>query len=295
MFGKPAFNASTSSFQSTASLDRDETLSILNIYDRDLPAHDQDHKLHLLSGSVISQVADWLKHEKAKKNSRRTKKHKPRSESSDQVDPTGKSVENSKFESLLNEKPDPTKSPSDISDDGVDLDQLEKILSRLETNGDLIRTPKDERKGSYFSHRPPLRPRALRRSSTAASSDTERLDGDALIPSAEVILDNSKALAYGGGAAKSQIDLMDLNKRVKKETEAWIQFKNEIIRLAHTLRLKGWRRVPLDRGEDIDVERLSGALTNAVYVVSPPSNLPQTVAGSQTDTLSAHRKVAPPQ
>jgi len=48
-------------------------------------------------------------------------------------------------------------------------------------------------------------------------------------------------------------------------------FKNEIIRIAHTLKLKGWRRVPLGGGETISVERLSGALTNAVYVVSPPS------------------------
>lgn len=295
MFGKPALNTSASSFQSIASLDRDETLPILNLHDRDPPAHDQHHGLHLLSSSVISQVADWLKHEKAKKNSRRIKKHKPWSEPSDQVDPTGKAVEITRFESLLDEKPDPIKSPSDTSDDGVDLDQLEKILSRMETKGEMTRTPKDERNRSHSSHRPPLRPRALRRSSTAASSDTERLDGDALIPSAEVVLDNSKTLAYGGGATKPQTDFVDLNKRARKETEIWLQFKNEIIRLAHTLKLKGWRRVPFDRGEDIDVERLSGALTNAVYVVSPPSNLPQTAVGSQTDTLPAHRKVVPPQ
>jgi choline kinase len=39
------------------------------------------------------------------------------------------------------------------------------------------------------------------------------------------------------------------------------------------LKLKGWRRVPLDQSSEIEVERLSGALTNAVYVVSPPKNL----------------------
>ena len=64
-----------------------------------------------------------------------------------------------------------------------------------------------------------------------------------------------------------------MNRRAEKERKAWVSFKNEIIRLAHTLRLKGWRRVALDSGESISVERLSGALTNAVYVVSPPDDL----------------------
>ena len=64
-----------------------------------------------------------------------------------------------------------------------------------------------------------------------------------------------------------------MNRKAEKERKAWVSFKNEIIRLAHTLRLKGWRRVALDSGESISVERLSGALTNAVYVVSPPDDL----------------------
>jgi choline kinase len=72
-----------------------------------------------------------------------------------------------------------------------------------------------------------------------------------------------------------------------KEKEGWINFKNEIVRLAHTLRLKGWRRIPLDCGADIEVERLSGALTNAVYVVSPPKNLPgETPSDIQGSTVS---------
>lgn len=63
------------------------------------------------------------------------------------------------------------------------------------------------------------------------------------------------------------------SRRAKKERAAWVTFKNDIIRIAHTLRIKGWRRVPLDSGDSIEVERLSGALTNAVYVVSPPKDL----------------------
>jgi choline kinase len=63
-------------------------------------------------------------------------------------------------------------------------------------------------------------------------------------------------------------------KRTEKERKAWSNFKSEILRLAHTLRLKGWRSIPLENSDDIDVERLSGALTNAVYVISPPKALP---------------------
>jgi choline kinase len=62
-------------------------------------------------------------------------------------------------------------------------------------------------------------------------------------------------------------------RREEKERKAWLVFKNEVIRLTHTLRLKGWRRVPLDSGDTISVERLSGALTNAVYVVTPSEEI----------------------
>ena len=66
------------------------------------------------------------------------------------------------------------------------------------------------------------------------------------------------------------------NTQKSAHEKAWMTFKNEIIRLAHTLRLKGWRRVPLDAGETIGVERLSGALTNAVYVVTPRESILRT-------------------
>ena len=132
---------------------------------------------------------------------------------------------------------------------------------------------------------PTLGPRRLshahrRRSSTrlgklGASSDTEYQDGDVMVPSCDVVLDNSKTMSYTGGESESsgQTVTLGTSKRVEKEQKAWISFKNEIVRLTHTLRLKGWRRVPLERGGEIEVERLSGALTNAVYVVSPPKDL----------------------
>ena len=115
----------------------------------------------------------------------------------------------------------------------------------------------------------------LRRQSTAASSDTDYFDGEPIVPSCEAILDNSRTLAYTGGAAESEEEISGPGKNTPKEKEAWATFKFEIVRLAHTLRLKGWRRVPMERSNDIEVGRLSGAFTNAVYVVSPPKSLPQ--------------------
>lgn len=46
-------------------------------------------------------------------------------------------------------------------------------------------------------------------------------------------------------------------------------FKKEILKLAHTLGCKGWRKISLDDWDQISVSRISGALTNAVYMVSP--------------------------
>lgn len=118
--------------------------------------------------------------------------------------------------------------------------------------------------------------------SRTASSDTEYMDGDVLVPGCDAVLDNSKTLKYSmsttsiplASSSRAASDAGSIsNRREDKERQAWYKFKNEIIRLAHTLRLKGWRRVPLDAGETITVERLSGALTNAVYVVSPPADL----------------------
>ncbi|CAK7245106.1 MAG: hypothetical protein STHCBS139747_006674 [Sporothrix thermara] len=117
--------------------------------------------------------------------------------------------------------------------------------------------------------------------SRTASSDTEYVDGDVMVPGCDAVLDNSKTLKYtlsstniplSSGRTASDAGSIS-SRREDKERQAWIKFKNEIIRLAHTLRLKGWRKVPLEAGETISVERLSGALTNAVYVVSPPADL----------------------
>jgi choline kinase len=132
------------------------------------------------------------------------------------------------------------------------------------------------RLGRRHSKRLSLSHRSLSQLGKTNSSDTEYYDNDVHVPSCDGFLDNSKSLSYAGGKSSSTSDAASISssRAQEKERQAWLAFKNEIIRLAHTLKLKGWRRVPLDSGDSISVERLSGALTNAVYVVSPPADLP---------------------
>ena len=154
----------------------------------------------------------------------------------------------------------------------------------------MLKTPTREHRGFHL-HRRSSSFRKLGKSAGVGSSDTEYHDGDVIVPSTEVTLDNSKTLSYAGGAADSEKEQPGTSKRTAKEKEAWLTFKNEIIRLTHTLRLKGWRRVALDRGGEIKVERLSGALTNAVYVVFPPKTLPQTNADGTKSATAASKKM----
>jgi choline kinase len=106
-----------------------------------------------------------------------------------------------------------------------------------------------------------------------ASSDTDF--GESSVPTCEATLDNSKTLSYNYGAIEDE-NRPHLSRGISsREKDAWKTFKYEIVRLAHTLKLKGWRRVSLDHSDSIGVERLSGALTNAVYVVNPPTQMPE--------------------
>ena len=125
---------------------------------------------------------------------------------------------------------------------------------------------------SYF-HRRKSSSRFHKLGSMAAASDTEyQPDGDPVVPSTDAVLDNSKTLSYTGGAAGAEAETLNYL-RNPSDKDGWFTFKTEILRLTHTLRLKGWRRVSLEQGAEIDVQRLSGALTNAVYVVAPPEKL----------------------
>ncbi|KAF2860200.1 kinase-like protein [Piedraia hortae CBS 480.64] len=151
-----------------------------------------------------------------------------------------------------------------------ELDKLEEILKRSLHLDHIL-----PRRTSALRLKPSRRRRT--RKYSHYSSDTENAEYEAHVPSCDVILDNSRTLNYAGGASDDS-DGSPTEPLVRtasfRDHDAWAVFKVEIVRLAHTLRLKGWRRVPLDMSYAISVERLSGALTNAVYVVSPPDELP---------------------
>ncbi|RCI13233.1 hypothetical protein L249_0824 [Ophiocordyceps polyrhachis-furcata BCC 54312] len=155
----------------------------------------------------------------------------------------------------------------DSQSSALSLDKLQTILDDSLAHLGLTNVPRNTPRVSRLRRR---------RSSRLASSDTDYVDGDAIVPGCDAWLDNSKTLInYAAAAAED-------------EREAWLTFKNDIIRIAHTLRLKGWRRVALDAGDSITVERLSGALTNAVYVVTPSPDLSTSTA---TDARRAPSRV----
>lgn len=291
--GRPALNSSSSSLQSptctttfTATPDADPPA----FEDEKLRGHSPHLQHHSHSSHVMSQISDWLQREKVKNAKRRSKRQESRPTIISPSSSLGFSLGGGRSDATFDQGGGCERAESDVSDSSVDFESLENILAGVRIRKDVNATPKDEKRGSYFSRRLSAKHYPPRKSSGLASSDTEYLDGDAVVPSADVILDNSKTLGYCGGEAESQLES---RKRGLKEKEDWLHFKKEIVRLAHTLRLKGWRRVPLDRGGDIHVERLSGALTNAVYVVSPPAELPPTPSSRHGSTTSGASAKAP--
>ena len=247
---------------------------------------------------VVSQVAHWLQQEKARRAAHKSRKNGSHAKFAYAANATNALADHFRTEEAKHRKHHHARRDSDISEGSVALEKLEQILAgSMNTDPDRVASAVD-RRDSYFPRRKPSRKEStkklMRRSSTVGSSDSEHPDNELLVPSAEVLLDNSRALGYCGGIAVSDVDLTKPSKRMTKEKDAWKQFKREIVTLTHTLKISGWRRVPIERGEDIDVERISGALTNAVYVVSPPKNLPQTTAIAQVDADSNAPKRPPP-
>lgn len=185
---------------------------------------------------------------------------------------------------------------SDASSEGSNaLDALQDILNRS-----LAITDKaSSRKGLSLGAKKPSRAK-LRRPS--AASDTDYNDNaDDLVPTCDVILDNTKVCTsvYDKPETFEDTDSEadgrpSLNRSSSSyQKDAWKSFKYEIVRLTHTLRMKGWRRVPMQRSSDIEVIRLSGALTNAVYEVLPPENLPAKTTDTVDGTSSSHPKSKP--
>lgn len=218
--------------------------------------------------SLVEQVSGWIKEKRAKRHNRksghhRLHLHRHRDDNSEPTSPKSKAI-NDAVETKQ-------RRDSNASDESIDLENLERIVKHTLS----LRRSSTRKMPSMRGRGSSVRKLLGRKQSSA--SDTEYHDGDVLVPSCDAVLDNSKTLAYTGGAS----DMSDESeseelKRVRStiDGDAWSRFKFEIVRLSHTLRLKGWRKVTMEMSGSIEVQRLSGALTNAVYVVSPPSDMP---------------------
>lgn len=230
-------------------------------------SHHVHHRRQYYSEKLLAQVGDWLEHERKKSHSRKRRTHRRKSKSP----PQGGTPAAEGQDQEPGQGPPRARADSiDSQSSEVSFDRLQRILEDSMAHLGIHAVPHFPPKLS----RPKLRkPNSRSMLSRTASSDTEYVDGDAIVPSCDAWLDNSKTMSYTGGASTDDLAAIS-DSKADKEREAWLIFKNEIIRIAHTLRLKGWRRVPLEAGDSISVERLSGALTNAVYVVNPPSELP---------------------
>ncbi|KAI9816658.1 MAG: hypothetical protein M1832_005044 [Thelocarpon impressellum] len=256
------------------------------------PHHSRRHRA--AHSGLVAQITDWLKHERARRVARKAKGEASKGEALPGVKALTAVVDSaSPITGASRER-----RFSDSSQGSEALERLEEILKESLSLGENFpktsSTPGSEKRPSPSRRRRPSISRKLKRNSTAGSSDSEYIEADVLVPSCDVVLDNSRTLTYTGGAASSQTDLSNPSERASKDREGWKTFKSEIVRLAHTLRLKGWRNVPQDLAGEVSVERLSGALTNAVYVVAPPKDLPPPQRQESDSNLTLGGRRAPP-
>lgn len=214
-------------------------------------------KYHHASEMMLARVGEWLDRERKKMGRRKTGRPSKRAQAHAPPVKAGDG-----------EEPGPRERSDSIDSQSseVSLDRLQRIIDDSMTNLGISSVPPTK---PALGKRPSSRRRGHPKLSRVPSSDTEYFDGEAVVPTCEATLDNSKA-SYSGGSVTTEDAPASLTAKETRSRHGWTTFKNEVIRLAHTLRLKGWRSVPLDGGDKIAVERLSGALTNAVYVVSPP-------------------------
>ncbi|RAH87168.1 choline kinase [Aspergillus japonicus CBS 114.51] len=217
--------------------------------------------------SLYSQVYEWLQTERSKRGSH----HSLGSGVPDEAASAGQFAGSNSTGMSVEER---SSSSTQIS---MALDKLEKILLQY--------APSRQDNGAVRRLRR-HRSRGLRRGS---ASESDFSDLDVAAPSVDAVLDNSKTLAYSGGGADDDESEQGASVRCAKDREAWMTFKTEILRLAHTLQFKGWRKLSMHCAADIEVIRLSGALTNAVYVVNPPQHIPVPKAEDGSYSLVARK------
>lgn len=309
--GRPAGGPGPSSLQSALSQTSLEALSVSNSASSLTQTHDdsgrQRRRSEHIGERLLAQVAEWLEHEKKKKEARaHAKRHHPHHQGNQHHHVAQRQLHRQhehRSEPETPESPGPNPdmdtlkakhraSSIDSDSSGESLDRLQRILDDTAASLGLSAIPKlSPRLGPSLSRRhrkPSVRSLQAHRS---ISSDTDYVDGDVVVPGCDVVLDNSKTVNYSESKARQEDKSSSLSPGKRgggRERRAWLQFKNDIIRLAHTLKLKGWRQVPLEGGDLISVQRLSGALTNAVYVVTPPSeaDLPPPPSSTTTPTTT---------
>ncbi|KAK9240890.1 kinase-like domain-containing protein [Lipomyces kononenkoae] len=113
----------------------------------------------------------------------------------------------------------------------------------------------------------------LRRKSAASQSESDHETSKAFVPSIDYYVDN-----------QLPVD----------------QLKKDVLVLTHRLEIARWRNIPISEYSQIKIVRISGALTNAVYCVTPPSkylhhspdhhNLPHPTLDSPNKPLLSRRK-----
>jgi choline kinase len=219
------------------------------------------HGHHHHHDGLLKQVSAWIKHERARRTARKSKR-KGGAHDEAPVSIPVKAVDESAEQSTGAR----TRSGSESSQGSIALDQLATILEKT-----LNIKPADTKR--KYSHVRKLSTGLKRHS--IISTDSDYFESvDQLVPNCEAVLDNSKTMAYTTKSSDLEPVTEKSEKKARKEKEAWDVFKFEILRIIHTLKLKGWRKVSMDLSEHLDVQRLSGALTNAVYVVFPPKDVP---------------------
>ncbi|KAE8318893.1 kinase-like domain-containing protein [Aspergillus transmontanensis] len=211
--------------------------------------------------ALFHQVLEWLQREKSKRKSPKVKAHaQPDGSGSDGDDEDDEDAGNGDGANL-------ERTTSHGADNVFALDKLEKILIQYAAS-------RSDGAAPAYPARRSTRRRHMKGLRRGSASESDYLDGDSAAPSVDATLDNSKTLAYSGGGAEDDENEEGANVRRALDREAWFVFKSEILRITHTLQLKGWRKLPMELASDVGVVRLSGALTNAVYVVTPPQNIP---------------------
>ncbi|KAG0126439.1 kinase-like domain-containing protein [Tuber indicum] len=189
------------------------------------------------SASLAEQVKAWLRSEKQRQKDRREGKRALHRALHGHC-PPGELVDSGDTPA----PPDPDSSGDEETQNS--LNQLEAILAGVQES-----SPTDPSRHQSTSSRRGSSGKSRTRSLMGNASDTDYAsEGEPVVRSCEVHLETAEEVG---------ID----------------EFRRQVLTLAHTLKCKGWRRVPLDRFRDISIERISGALTNTVYMVSPPQDI----------------------